>query len=270
MNKMKAAMIGFLPKEQDPYPVLESYAKIGYKAFEGADILLKGDVSENLKRVQSYGIQPLAVHCDAANPPEMSKLIENAHLTGVKRVASYCGVAGAYRFRGRDTAPNYDDILREAERFDSIAKALAAEGITLTFHNHDAEFLQTINGVPVIYLMAANTEHLKFEVDCGWVAYAGYDPVAFMKALGNRLEVIHIKDFIDAEPVMSGPEDKQFPMPRFTTPGTGVLKLSDCLKTASEMNIEYAIVEQDFQYNLTQYETLTAAYLNMKETGFVE
>ena len=41
MNKMKAAMIGFLPKEQDPYEVLESYAKLGYSAFEGADVLLR-------------------------------------------------------------------------------------------------------------------------------------------------------------------------------------------------------------------------------------
>ena len=59
MNKMKAAMIGFLPKEQDPYEVLESYAKLGYSAFEGADVLLReGDPAENLKRVNSFGMQP--------------------------------------------------------------------------------------------------------------------------------------------------------------------------------------------------------------------
>lgn len=58
-------------------------------------------------------------------------------------------------------------------------------------------------------------------------------------------------------------------MPRFTTPGTGVLNLAGCLKTASEMGMKHAIVEQDFQYNLTQLETLTAAYYNMKETGYV-
>ena len=40
-----------------------------------------------------------------------------------------------------------------------------------------------------------------------------------------------------------------------------------CLMPAS---IPYAIVEQDFQYHLTELETLTAAYLNMKETGFVD
>ena len=33
MNKMKAAMIGFLPQDVDPYQTLETYAKIGYRAF---------------------------------------------------------------------------------------------------------------------------------------------------------------------------------------------------------------------------------------------
>ena len=40
-----------------------------------------------------------------------------------------------------------------------------------------------------------------------------------------------------------------------------------CLMPAS---IPYAIVEQDFQYHLTELETLTGAYLNIKETGFLD
>ena len=62
MNKMKAALIGFMPKDADPYQTLESYAKVGYRAFEGGDLLLKGDPAENRKRVESFGMQPLAVH----------------------------------------------------------------------------------------------------------------------------------------------------------------------------------------------------------------
>ena len=59
-------------------------------------------------------------------------------------------------------------------------------------------------------------------------------------------------------------------MPRFSTPGTGKLNLKGVLQTAKDMGIPYAIVEQDFQYNLTELETLTAAYLNMKETGLLD
>lgn len=98
----------------------------------------------------------------------------------------------------------------------------------------------------------------------------GHDPIPFMKGLGDRLAAVHIKDFTHGEVPREEGNGHPPTMPRFTTPGTGLLDLNGCLKTASEMGMEWAIVEQDFQYNLTQLETLTAAYLNMKETGYVE
>ena len=61
MKKMKAAFIGFLPEAGDVYQTLEDYAKIGYRAFEGGDLLFeKGDPAENLKRVEAIGMKPLA------------------------------------------------------------------------------------------------------------------------------------------------------------------------------------------------------------------
>ncbi len=269
MNKMKAALIGFLPKEVDPYQTLEAYAKAGYRAFEGGDLLLKGDPVENRKRVEAFGMQPLAVHYNAFGETDVDAVIRNAHAVGVQRVACYAGAAAGYRFGGGNP-PTRDDILREAEKFDKVAGALQKEGLVLSFHNHDIEFKLTIGGVPVIYLMAANTEIMKFEVDCGWVTYAGHDPIAFMKGLGDRLAAVHIKDFTHGEVPREDGNGHPPTMPRFTTPGTGLLDLKGCLETASEMGMEWAIVEQDFQYNLSELETLTAAYLNMKETGFVE
>lgn len=271
MSKMKAAMIGFMPKDGDAYAVLESYAKLGYSAFEGGNLLLKGDVAENKKRVEAMGIQPLSVHCNAMETPDAAEIVRNAKAVGVNRVATYCGIAGAYRFGGLKVQPTYDEILKEAEKLDTLAKALHEEGIALSFHNHDAEFLQAYNGVPALFLMAANTEYLKFEVDCGWVTYAGYDPVATLKALGSRLsDMVHIKDFVPGIVERHEPDGRIVSMPNFTTPGTGLLNLSGCLETAVALGCKWAIVEQDFQRNLTQYETLAAAYLNMKESGFVE
>lgn len=270
MNKLKAAMIGFLPKEGDPYAALESYAKAGYRAFEGGDLLLEGNPAENRKRVEAFGMVPLAVHYNIWEPPTVEDLIKNAKAAGVSRAACYAGMAGAYRFGMRPTAPDYDELMRECEQFDAAAKELQKEGITLSFHNHDAEFLQTHKGVPALYLMAANTEYLTFELDCGWATYAGHDPVKVLLALGNRLSAVHIKDFVPGVYEEKRPDGSINLMPRFTTPGTGLLNLAGCLEAAQSLSMEYAIVEQDFQYHLTQLETLTAAYLNMKETGFVE
>lgn len=270
MAKMKAAMIGFLPGGQDPYETLAEYAKIGYSAFEGADLLLKGDAAENRKRVEDMGLKPLAVHFDTENHPAIGEIVRRAKAAGVSRAACYMGCAGAYRFNCRPDKPGYDEVMRELEMYETSAKALAEEGITLSFHNHDAELRQTLRGVPLLYLMAANTEYLKFEADVGWVLYGGEDPVAVLKALGSRLAALHIKDFAEGDVTVNERDGRVNIMPNFTTPGTGLLPLKECLETACGLGLDYAIVEQDFQRNLTQKETLTAAYLNMKETGFVE
>ena len=37
MEKMKSGITGFIPKDADFFQTLESYAQIGYKAFEGFD-----------------------------------------------------------------------------------------------------------------------------------------------------------------------------------------------------------------------------------------
>lgn len=267
MTKMKAAMIGFLPQGADPFPVLESYAKIGYKAFEGGDVLFKGDVKENLKRVNDFGMEPISIHWGGNEDVDVNAIIERAHTIGVKQVTNYCGVAGSFRFSNTAPKPDMDLILREAEKFEKFAQALKKEDITFCFHNHDAEFVQYVDGRPVIELMLENAPTMKMEVDVGWVTYAGCDPVAFMKSLGDRFYAMHVKDFTLGH--VARPDGHPTSMPRFTTPGTGVLKLAECLKCASEMGIKHAIIEQDFQYNLTQLETLTAAYYNMKETGYV-
>jgi sugar phosphate isomerase/epimerase len=59
-------------------------------------------------------------------------------------------------------------------------------------------------------------------------------------------------------------------MPQFVAPGTGVVNLSECLEEALKNGVEWAVLEQDFQYNISQVEALTASYLIMKESGYVE
>lgn len=277
MSKMKAGFIGFMPfgnSDVDIYALLESYAKLGYKGFENGDILFRdGDPVENLKRVQSFGIQPLTLgymNFPGRPAPTVSELAEKAHKIGVKNVVTYVGVVGMHRFGANIEKPTYDQIMKEIETFENLAAELAKEGINFAFHNHDCEFTTTYRGVPAFYLMAANSEHLKFELDVGWCAYAGCDPVRVINELGDRLFALHIKDFAEGKVEQKRPDGSVNVMPRFTTPGTGKLDLAGCLKAGLDLGLEWAIVEQDFQFNLTQYETLNAAYLNMKETGFVE
>ena len=277
MSKMKAAFIGFMPAGITPeerFEVLKNYAALGYQANEVGDYLLQGDAEENVKRLNDLGMRSITTLLGKCGIESVPELVKKARILGVDKVVTFAGCVASYRFGGRELPPTYDEVMRELENYDAIAKELEKEGISLVFHNHDAEFKTYYNGKSAFYHMLDSSEYLKFEVDCGWVLYGGFDPVKVLKDVGSRLGAVHIKDFALGN--VAHPNEKKDPakavnpMPRFTMVGTGFLPLKDCLKTARRLGIEYAIVEQDFLYHLTREETLRGAYLNMKETGYVE
>jgi hypothetical protein len=46
--------------------------------------------------------------------------------------------------------------------------------------------------------------------------------------------------------------------------------LQDCFAAAVDVGCQWAVIEQDMQYNLNQEESVKTAYMIMKETGFIE
>ncbi|MGI6264209.1 MAG: sugar phosphate isomerase/epimerase family protein [Acutalibacteraceae bacterium] len=94
--------------------------------------------------------------------------------------------------------PGYDLGSQEKlDRFVALAgplsERLAAEGITLGYHNHAHEFRPNPDG-SVIYEQLLYRTNLKLEVDAYW-AYVGMgDPVALLRRVKDRLISIHIKD----------------------------------------------------------------------------
>lgn len=70
---------------------------------------------------------------------------------------------------------------------------LAAEGITLGYHNHHKEFLPNKDGSNIEDQLIYRT-NVMLEIDTYW-AYVGMkNPVALLERLGDRVKVIHIKD----------------------------------------------------------------------------
>ena len=70
---------------------------------------------------------------------------------------------------------------------------LAAEGITLGYHNHHKEFLPNKDGSNIEDQLIYRT-NVMLEIDTYW-AYVGMkNPIALLDRLGDRVKVIHIKD----------------------------------------------------------------------------
>ena len=70
---------------------------------------------------------------------------------------------------------------------------LAAEGITLGYHNHSGEF-KVMPWGSTIHSELEKRTNILFEIDTYWAFNAGIDPIATMERLKDRIKVIHLKD----------------------------------------------------------------------------
>jgi len=88
---------------------------------------------------------------------------------------------------------NVEAAAAALDRIGSAARAAAALGLQLGFHNHDAEvrplgdgrtFLERLLELPVF-----------LELDLGWAWWAGVDPAGLLDATLGRVPLVHVKDF---------------------------------------------------------------------------
>jgi sugar phosphate isomerase/epimerase len=88
-----------------------------------------------------------------------------------------------------------DEIIADAQFLESCAKKAAKEGITVAYHNHDQEF-KRFNGKYAMDILLDNMPSVKFEPDVFWIAYAGVDPINYLKPLAaaNRICAVHAKE----------------------------------------------------------------------------
>ena len=101
-------------------------------------------------------------------------------------------ITGMYRF---DYSVQ-QNVLDLAERLNKAGKILKESGVSLLYHNHNAEFLPVESGKSAYALLQqeTNPEYVNFEFDSYWCADAGRDPLSEMQKLGNRMKLWHIND----------------------------------------------------------------------------
>lgn len=119
-----------------------------------------------------------------------------------------------------------------AKDLEAMGARLAAEGLALGYHNHDFEFFQVDgrHGLDLLY-EATDPAHLRAELDVFWAKKGGVDPAAYMRKLGARCSLVHIKDM--------GPDGS------FAEVGTGSIDFPSIFAAGEAVGTEWYIVEQD-------------------------
>lgn len=88
-----------------------------------------------------------------------------------------------------------DDAKRIAERVNALAGQARGHGLRFGYHNHQWEFTNTVDGRPVYDLFVEElAPEVVLEVDTFWATVGGADVPAVLRALGDRVVAIHVKD----------------------------------------------------------------------------
>jgi sugar phosphate isomerase/epimerase len=151
-----------------------------------------------------------------------------------------------------------DDWKRNADFLNARGKLLLKEGIRLGYHNHNFEF-RPLGNTTGWEILVGNTDPatVDFELDAGWVAAAGHDPVKVLGAMQGRARQIHVKDILATTQPNFGL--KQDP----TEVGSGMLQWNAILPAAWDAGVRRYYVEQEPPFAHDRFESLAISHRHL-------
>ncbi|MCB2065009.1 MAG: sugar phosphate isomerase/epimerase [Erythrobacter sp.] len=138
-----------------------------------------------------------------------------------------------------------------AQRFNAIGQAMKDRGVTVAYHNHNLEFAPLGETTAwQVLLSETDPEHLKLQLDLGWVAQAGLDPETVMREAGSRVTSLHVKD------VAEGGAQSFYFGATPTEVGAGRLDWAAILPAAEELGVAHYFVEQEPPFAIPREEAM--------------
>lgn len=228
--------------EKDFIGVLEKIAKIGYQGVEFAGY---GNIEaeEMKKHLERLDLKPVSSHLPIERlENHLDEEIAYAKVLGMKHMVCPYAV-----FEG------IEDVEKLAKILNDAGKTCKSEGITLSYHNHDHEFVK-INGAYILDLLFEKTspDYVKAQLDLCWVSKGGVDEVAYIEKYSGRCPLLHAKDYI------TNPEFRQVEV------GTGLVDFVGVEKVAKDAGVQWVIVEQE-EYSMDPFESIGISLENLKK-----
>ena len=112
------------------------------------------------------------------------------------------------------------------------------------YHNHNFEF-RALGDHKIGYDVLLNETDpslVDFELDCGWMIAAGYNPIQYFRKYPRRYTMLHIKDFVAGKISTSLAAGLR---PQGTELGRGHIDYGPILDAAAGTAVKYYYVEQE-------------------------
>ncbi|RKP51515.1 sugar phosphate isomerase/epimerase [Cohnella endophytica] len=256
--------------QKDYWGTLEKLAAIGYRHLEianhNADSGLEPNATELRKRLDALGMKVVSSHI---HPLDRYEEI----IAYNKELGSTAIGLGIAFFK------NKREVLECCELLNRHGEAYKKGGLDFYYHNHFQEF-QKFDGEYVLDIILNNTDKdlVKIEFDTYWAVRGGVDPIAYLKKLGDRCDLVHQKDLpataIPANLLEVTGEDADITFERFlelqqadqfSEVGEGTLDIAGIIRTVREIGAaKYIFVEQDLT-SRNQLESVEISYRNISK-----
>jgi sugar phosphate isomerase/epimerase len=253
---------------------LKEVARIGYKTVELPSYM--GQTPQSLRAaLDKHGLKCTSAHVGMRPGTEeepgltgdLSKLAAHMQVIGASYVVAPILAAPADivltptaepNARGLariTTAMSEDHWKRLAAQLNGIGRTLKASGLSFGYHNHNIEFVKAGNRTGLDILIAETDPSLvAFELDVGWVAAAGADPVDVFTRHSGRFRLMHVKDI------------KASTTPNFdlrmdpTEVGSGRLDWTKVIPAAHKAGVREFFVEQEAPFERGRLESAAICY----------
>ena len=222
---------------------LRRVAEIGYPAVEFAGY---GGLSSDQMRalLAETGLRAAATHVGLAALEE-----------DLDREIAYCNAIDCQYLVLPWLPQERRDAGALAPLLNEMGRRCRAQGITFGYHNHDFEFARVDGAFLLDRLLDATDPGLVvLEFDVYWAAFAGVDPVAYMRSRPGRVPVIHLKDMA---------ADRSY-----TEVGDGTLDINAICVAAVADGAPWLVVEHD-QPTMPSLESARRSLENLRAMGWV-
>jgi sugar phosphate isomerase/epimerase len=231
---------------KDPAGTLKKIAEIGYSEVETAG-WGKLSAAQFRDLLRDAGLRAPSAHLGFGTE-DTGKLLDDANTLGVEYVVSSMlapkgeGIGDFFKSLNSMSA---DDFRRIAGQANEIGQRAKAAGLQYAYHNHNFEFRDLGDGKTGYDILIEETDAsiVKFETDCGWMKVAGKDPVEYLGKHGNRIAMLHAKDFKNITKPVTALFSPDRPIP--TELGRGSIDFKPIVEAGLKAGVKHIFVEQE-------------------------
>lgn len=248
--------------QHDPAGTLNKLAKIGFKEVEAAGFAGL-QPKQFRKLLDDAGLRCPSAHLQF-DMDNLSKAFDEAHALG----ASYAAASSLIEPVGKamstklawKSAMSSEEAKRTVDIANRIGEAAKRAGLQFALHNHDREFVDLGNGEVGYDIVWRETDPalVQFEIDCGWLVFAGRDPVDYFKKYPGRIPLIHVKDFQPKKNKNSPPMAEEMLGSEL---GRGFVDYKPIFAAAKQAGLKHYFAEQEGPFSrMSQLEAAQVAY----------